>query len=468
MCAAAFNPYGTILATGCKDGHILVWSWETRTLVRRLSPLDVGEHPSRIVALTWSTSGRHLQSASKNGTIIVWDVAIGNYIHKWKLDVDGADVCALSGSRSAFFDDSSCVVSLAPPLPSYYVTLKKQEQFVKSQIPFVDLQVASGRVRKVDGNSVKDFYVSKLSPSGNVLLSASYSTISLLRTSDMAILDVVGMRKGWVSGPSDPSILIEFSPDGRRVLVTGRTCKLIRVFDIFDGLQYQNRDFIEEVDPISSELIAETVQRQKQPKEEGSLFFTSVSSTRLRLTRIFEASIEKCDGWAAAAFSPDGSHLVGAISSDDEHVMYIWNVEHGYAASTLQAGVGGIEALCWHPRPAPAQLLAVCSTGKLCVWAKILSQWWSAFAPDFETLAENREHNETETEFDVVLKEGIGQGKGDEAMMEVDDDSIDIVSWDWLESDSSRKGASSRMWDPKQKQTEHLIAMPVQLGDQAA
>jgi WD40 repeat protein len=356
------------------------------------------------------------------------------------------------------------VVSLPPPLPSYYVTLKKQEatqQCIKSQIPFVDLQVASGRVRKVEGNAVKDFYVSKLSPSGNVLLSASYSTISLVRTSDMAILDVVGMRKGWVSGPSDPSILIEFSPDGRRVLVTGRTSKLIRVFDIFDGLQYQNRDFIEQIEPISSELIAETVQRQRQPKEEGSLFFTSISSSHLRLTRVFEASIEKCGGWAAAAFSPDGSHIVGAISSDDEHVMYIWNVEHGYAASTLQAGVGGIEVLCWHPRPVPAQLLAVCSTGKICVWAKILSQWWSAFAPDFETLAENREHNETETEFDVELKERFV--KGEEDTMECDDDIIDIMSWDWLESGSSRKGASSRMWDPKQKQTERLIAMPVQL-----
>lgn len=475
MCVARFNPYGTILATGCTDGQILLWSWETRTLVRRLEGYPES-NPSRIVALSWNRSGHHLQSASKNGTVTVWDVATGKSIQQWTLDADGSEVCALSGSTPLSFDDSSCAVSFAPPRPACFVTFQK-ELCIKSQIPFVDLKTIvlekesrpTGRGRKGEGNLlVRDFYVAEVSPTGDVLLSASYSTIALVRTSDMAILDVVGMRKGWVSGAtvansesSSSPLLIEFAPDGRRVLVTGRSCRLIRVFDFFN--EHQNpAEAVAQCDPITPELIAETVQRQKQPKEEVSLFFTSTSnSSRLRLSRVFEASIEKCGGWATAAFSPDGCHIVGAISSEDEHIIYIWNVQHGYAVSTLQAGVGGVEQLCWHPRPVPAQLLAVCSTGKVCVWAKILSQWWSAFAPDFETLEENREHNETETEFDVN-EEREKMGKLDQGDTMDCDETLDIETWDWLESEA-KSISSSQMWDAKHKPTI-LISIPVQLS----
>ena len=172
----------------------------------------------------------------------------------------------------------------------------------------------------------------------------------------------------------------------------------------------------------------------------------------MKLTRIFDAQVERL-AWGACAFSPDGQHIVSAIDSPEEHVIYTWNVTHGYAENTLQAGHDGVSALTWHPDALPSQLIALGRSGKMYVWAKVLTQDWSAFAPDFETLSDNREYVETETEFDVVVEElkqkqdvGVVQpplvkaanengGRSSVVNREDDgfnDDVIDIESWDWL------------------------------------
>lgn len=61
-----------------------------------------------------------------------------------------------------------------------------------------------------------------------------------------------------------------------------------------------------------------------------------------------------------------------------------------------------------------------------------MSQSWSTFAPDFETLHENREHIESETEFDIYT-----EGYLEEKREDGDDDSVVNVHGQGLLGDDS-------------------------------
>jgi len=62
--------------------------------------------------------------------------------------------------------------------------------------------------------------------------------------------------------------------------------------------------------------------------------------------------------------------VVSALRSPNEHVMYTWNVAHGYPENTLQGGKDGVVALTWHPEQTPMQLLALGESGKIYIWTK--------------------------------------------------------------------------------------------------
>lgn len=58
-----------------------------------------------------------------------------------------------------------------------------------------------------------------------------------------------------------------------------------------------------------------------------------------------------------------------------------------------------VRAVAWHP--ASNIVASASNTGRVYLWARLHDENWSAFAPDFEELAENREYVEREDEFDV-------------------------------------------------------------------
>ena len=49
-------------------------------------------------------------------------------------------------------------------------------------------------------------------------------------------------------------------------------------------------------------------------------------------------------------------------------------------------------------------------TGTIYVWSTTITEGWSAFAPDFIELEENREYEEREDEFDIVSPSKLSSG----------------------------------------------------------
>jgi COMPASS component SWD1 len=58
--------------------------------------------------------------------------------------------------------------------------------------------------------------------------------------------------------------------------------------------------------------------------------------------------------------------------------------------------------LQWHPSQ-PLVIAAGLDSGTIYQWSTTVAEGWSAFAPDFVELDENRVYEEREDEFDIVF-----------------------------------------------------------------
>eukprot|EP00658_Telonema_sp_P-2_P025468 TRINITY_DN20259_c0_g1_i2.p1 TRINITY_DN20259_c0_g1~~TRINITY_DN20259_c0_g1_i2.p1 ORF type:complete len:465 (+),score=84.29 TRINITY_DN20259_c0_g1_i2:93-1487(+) len=68
----AFNRRGTLIAVGCSDGHVMIWDFGTKGVVRRLK-----QHVRPVTSVCWSNHGRKLLSSSNDRTVKLWDIQSG-------------------------------------------------------------------------------------------------------------------------------------------------------------------------------------------------------------------------------------------------------------------------------------------------------------------------------------------------------------------------------------------------------
>jgi WD40 repeat protein len=494
-----FNPFGTILASGSISGDILLWAWSTRGIARTFSQ----GHTKAITSLVWSSDGRQLLSASLDGSLVIWDVLSGSKVVDTKFENQhggilhvGAIVDVNDVTRGDDTDGSNNWLNKLDKARFVLAFQEKEAQIINlkdlstttsnassllTPVPVTALEGPSRGARLLTGSAAAATgQCVATSPCGRYIASAARGVVCLISAVDGSILDALKIK-----GVPKKIKSVAFDSTGKQLLVA-TTDKFVRIYTVstinttaedieknLESKKHDNEPIIKISKGVDMEALVTMAGEYLLP--EGSFIHTKTktlandttqeSSTvvQLKLTRLFDAQVEKLS-WGACAFSPDGHHLVTAIDpGSNEHVIYTWNIFHGYAENTLQAGSDGIVELTWHPEPAPMQCLAVGKSGKIYVWAKVMTQDWSAFAPDFETLTDNREHIEEETEFDVEIKaEGevvevdgektvMGGGKKennktkgrsggkkggnrvtDSAVNTVEGEEIDIESWDWL------------------------------------
>lgn len=118
---------GQFLAAGRLDGMVVLWDFSIR------GPIQVLEgHVKPIVSLSWSRRGRFLLSASKDWTVIVWDLKTGERRRTVRFDAPVTCAALHSKNRSASsaglrWPHNSQVLSSFPR--TYLPPLQKQQDY---------------------------------------------------------------------------------------------------------------------------------------------------------------------------------------------------------------------------------------------------------------------------------------------------------------------------------------------------
>lgn len=116
IAALAWNPDGTLLASGSYDGILRVWTPQGDL------HLVLSMHQGAILGVRWNAHGNLLLTGSMDGSAIVWDVNSGRTVHQYSvhaervLDVQWAARDGLFATASADGSIALCRVGETQPL----------------------------------------------------------------------------------------------------------------------------------------------------------------------------------------------------------------------------------------------------------------------------------------------------------------------------------------------------------------
>jgi len=104
--SVAISPDGKILASGCYDGIIRIWSLHSGELLRSLFG-----HTSAVLSVTISPDGQTVASRSHGGTIRLWNLRSGKLL-KHVMDLKPFQVFAISPDWRTLAIDNGCTITL--------------------------------------------------------------------------------------------------------------------------------------------------------------------------------------------------------------------------------------------------------------------------------------------------------------------------------------------------------------------
>ena len=430
------NRRGNVLAAGTTKGTIVLWCFDTRTVVREFRNNDSEERRRRkehvflhqspaleeeeeeeeevsfpIRCLCWRRDNRKIAAGDANGHVLIWDVLTGD------LETRMTDIGTLNNIEFTK-DFKALLFSPAGFKAPMFRAISKRSG---TMWPDTVVPLPEGSVDEADVHGCPAI----LTRSGNFCVYATTGGgLCVARLKEDG--EGAQMRRGWklvqtielVAKDAKMVKRLELSRDGKTLLVVSFS-KCIVAFDVVGDVEDKKRNKEKEV----------------LKNDDNNNDDTSLLETVLKNRRQFENEHSQ-SSWESACVAFDNK-FVYAASSTASHEVHCWNLKTLELTRVLEGPneAKGLIRSCYHPkRPL---MIGVGANGIMYVWAKVYEESWTAFQPDFQELKENREYIEREDEFDIKDEEENNDGTRKEKKPNVT----------YLDDASSLTFADLKLWD---------------------
>jgi len=336
--AASFNRRGSLLATGCNDGRIVIWDFLTRRSAKVLLA-----HTSSICSVCWNRKGNKLVTAGTDHQVAIWNVLTSECEHSFRFP---------GPVSAAYFNPRNDKQVLVCPLKQPPLVVETNgERFALPCVEDGDTSVCASFDRR--GRCVY---------AGN-----SKGKVFIICAKKFKLL------KAFKIGNSSQGVKqIKFARKGGCFLVNS----VDRVIRVYDSEQIVSDYSIPEGEAPCVSTI-EPIQRLQD-----------LVNRTLWKTCVFSG-----DGMFVCAGSAKQHQIyIWEKATETKAVSQTQLVK-------ILEGTRGEQLLdvVWHPvRP----IVVSVSNGMISVWSRNQVENWSAFAPEFTELDENVEYDEKESEFD--------------------------------------------------------------------
>jgi WD40 repeat protein len=315
----AFSPDGKRLASASKDQTVILWDVEGRKLLARLQG-----HRGGVESVAFSPDGKRLASGSLDGMVILWDVESRKPLATLQGHQGEVYGVAFSpdGKRLASAGNDKTVILWD----------------VDSRKPLATLAGHQSRVWGV-----------AFSPDGKRLASASNDKTVILWDVDSH------QALATLQGHQDEVYNVAFSPDGKR-LASASADKAVILWDVDSHKELAKLDGHK--DWAMDVAFSPDGKRLASASADKTVILWDLES------RTPLATLEGHKNWVmSVAFSPDGRQLASAGQDKD---LILWDVDSRGPLAVLEGHKGWVNAVAFSPDG--RQLASTSRDGTVILW----------------------------------------------------------------------------------------------------
>ncbi len=298
--AVAYDPTGALIAAACGDGTVRIWDEAMGYLIRVLNG-----QCGPTLSVTWSPDGAQLISGAADGQILVWELQTGSLLRT--LTHHEASVLSLSWSPDG--------TQLASGSADGHVVI---------------WEAATGRRVRVLKGVYGSVFAVAWSPAGDMLaVSGDSNRLTLWRPNDFAPCGELAASRGWVR-------CLAWSPDGRQLASAGEDQQIT----VWDPNQLQHlRTLGGHNGPVYALSWSADGTRLASGATDSVRIWQMPSGRR---DQLMLGHSGRC---TSVTFSPSGEHLV----TGDDRSVRISTTATGELARSLAGARVGQTAVAWSP-----------------------------------------------------------------------------------------------------------------------